>query len=129
MQGESDPLPPAGHIRSEFEEEILRRMAEMHPERVAYLGGEAILGLIPRAVGEASRFSVATDAGICLFSGLKFAVGHGVTRDPRYPWVFKTLTNSAIIDPERRVERLYSKTVTYLDEVLDNLQGHDRPCA
>ena len=119
------PFQPLTRFDPKFEGEILRRMAEMHPEKVAYLGDEAVLGLIPRAVEEANRFSVATDAGICLFLGLMYAVGHGVARDPKYPWVLRTLTNPAISDADRRVERLYSKTMTYLDHVLSNLQGHD----
>ena len=106
-----------------FGDEMLRRMKENHPEKADYIGNAALRGLIPRAIEEAKRYSVATDEGVCLFVALMFAVGHGFTRDPKYPWIARTLTNPAITDPDKRVERLYSKTMTYLDHVLQHLQA------
>lgn len=105
-----------------FDGEIIRRMKENHPEKVSYLGEAVIRGLIPRAIEEANKYSVSTDAGVCLFLGLMFAVGHGFARDPKYPWIAKTLTNPIITDPARRVDKLYSKTMTYLDHVLQHLE-------
>ncbi len=106
-----------------FGDEAIRRMRGMHPEKVGYLGETVLRGLIPRAFEEAKKYSVSTDAGVCLFLGLMFAVGHGVAGDPKYPWVANTLTNPAITDPDTRVERLYSKTMTYLDHVLQHVEG------
>jgi hypothetical protein len=108
---------------SNFEDEVIRYMKENHPEKAAYLGETALRGLIPRAIEETKKYSVSTDAGVCLFIGLMFAVGHGFAGDPKYPWIGNTLTNPAIIDPDKRVERLYSKTMTYLDHVLQHIEG------
>jgi hypothetical protein len=108
---------------SQFEQEAIRSMRSTHPEKADYVGEEAMRGLIPRAIEEARKHAVATDAGVCLFLGLMFAVGHGFTGDPKYPWVAGTLANGAITDPDKRVERLYSKTMTYLDKVLEHLEG------
>ncbi len=49
------------------------------------------------------------------------AVGHGMARDPHVPWIAKTLNNAAIEDPNKRAERLHSKAMTYLDEILASL--------
>jgi hypothetical protein len=106
-----------------FEDVMLKRMVENHPEKANYLGAPALRGLIPRAIEEAEKHGVATDAGVCLFVALMFAVGHGFARDPKYPWIAGTLTNPAITDPEKRVERLYSKTMTYLDHVLQHIEA------
>ncbi|MEO8125592.1 MAG: hypothetical protein ABI822_00795 [Bryobacteraceae bacterium] len=106
-----------------FQQHAIQQMRENHPEKAAYLGEGALLALLGRAGEEAKKYAMSTDNGIALFVGLMFAVGHGVAGDPKYPWVMNTLTNSAIA-PERRVERLYSKTMTYLDYVLENL-GND----
>jgi hypothetical protein len=106
-----------------FAAEVLRRLKETHPEKVTFLGDEVLRGLIPRAVSEATTYNVATDAGVSLFIALMFAVGHGFTRDPKYPWITNTLTNRAISEPAKRVQRLYSKTMTYLDQVLASLDG------
>jgi hypothetical protein len=116
------PLDPVPVSSANFEDEIIRRMKENHPEKVNYLGETTLRDLIPRAIDEAKKYSVFTDAGVCLFIGLMFAVGHGFARDPKYPWIENTLTNPAITDPHRRVERLYSKTMTYLDHVLQHLK-------
>lgn len=115
------PFEPMSRSAPDFERVMLRRMEENHPEKAKFVGPEALKGLIPRAVEEAEKYGVATDAGVCLFVGLMFAVGHGFVRDPKYPWILGTLTNPATTDPDRRVERLYSKTMTYLDHVLQHL--------
>jgi len=105
-----------------FDSQMIERMKENHPEKVAYLGEPVLRRLIPRAIKEAKKHAVSNDAGVCLFVGLMFAVGHGFVGDPKYPWVANTLTNPAITDPDKRVERLYSKTMTYLDHVLQHLE-------
>jgi hypothetical protein len=106
-----------------FADEIVRRMKAAHPEKASFLGDDNLRGLIPRAVEETKKYSVSTDEGVSLFVALMYAVGHGFAGDPKYPWVSKTLTNPAITDPSKRVQRLYSKTMTYLDHVLQHLQG------
>jgi hypothetical protein len=117
------PFQPIPIASANFEDEMILRMRENHPEKVEYLGEAVLRNLIPRAVEETKKYSVHTDAGVCLFIGLMFAVGHGFTGDPKYPWVANTLKNSGIKDPDKRVEKLYSKTMTYLDHVLQHLQG------
>jgi hypothetical protein len=112
---------PVGSGR--FEQEALLSMRQTHPEKADYVGEAALRGLIPRAIEETRKYAVATDAGVCLFLGLMFAVGHGFAGDPKYPWVANTLTNSAVTEVDKRVERLYSKTMTYLDHVLQHLEG------
>ena len=116
------PLEPIPVSSPNFEDEIIRRMKENHPEKVNYLGEAVLRGLIPRAVAETKRYSVYSDAGVCLFIGLMYAVGHGFVNDPKYPWIANTLTNPAITDSGKRVERLYAKTMTYLDRVLRHLE-------
>jgi hypothetical protein len=116
------PLEPIAVSSPNFADEIIRRVKENHPEKVNYLGEAVLRGLIPRAIEETKKYSVSTDAGVCLFIGLMFAIGHGFAHDPKYPWIMNTLTNPAITDPDRRIERLYSKTMTYLDHVLQHLE-------
>ena len=113
-------LPFPSKRATGFREHALRQMRETHPEKAAYLGDQPLLDLLGRVLEEARRYEVATEDGVGLFAALMFAVGHGVTGDPKYPWVAGTLTNPAVA-PERRVERLYSKTMTYLDSVLEHL--------
>jgi hypothetical protein len=120
-QAKKIPFAPIPMTSPTFERDLIRVMQANHPQKALFVGYASLCELIRRAIDEARRHSVATDAGVCLFAGLMFAVGHGFTQDPKYPWVANTLNNSAITDPTKRVERLYSKTMTYLDHVLEHL--------
>ena len=117
------PLEAIPVASATFTAEMLRRMRENHPEKFAYVGEDALSRLIPRAKGEAEKCAVATDAGVCLFIGLMFTVGHGFAGDPKYPWVAHTLTNPAITDSSTRIDRLHSKSMTYLEHALQHLDG------
>lgn len=107
---------------ADFADEAIRRMKENHPEKVSYLGEAVLRRLIPRAFEEARKYAIATDDGVCLFVGLMFAVGHGFANDPKYPWIAKTLTDPALTDSRKRIKKLYSKTMIYLDHVLQHLE-------
>ncbi|MCY2992010.1 MAG: hypothetical protein NTY19_29640 [Planctomycetota bacterium] len=106
-----------------FTDEVISKMKENHPEKASYLGDAILRSLVPPAVKETRKHGIYTDTGLCLFLGLTFAIGHGFPNDPKYPWVANTLANPAITDADKRVDRLYSKTMTYLDHVLQHLEG------
>lgn len=112
------PIPLSG---AGFRDDLVLVMKQVHPEKVTYLTEEVVGRLVPRAIEEAQRYRVLTELGVCLFAGMMFAVGHGFTEDPKYPWVAKTLTNPALTDPESRAQKLYSRTMTYLDHVIQHL--------
>jgi hypothetical protein len=118
------PFEPTPVSSPDFGEVMIRRMQEVHPEKVDYVGQAAMRELVSRAIEEARRFSVSTDAGVCLFLGLMFMLGHGFVHDPMYPWLANTLSNPAVEHPQKRVERLYSKAMTYLDRVLLHIDGN-----
>jgi hypothetical protein len=104
-----------------LEADLLDLMARVHPEKFTFVGRERLRGLMTAAREEATRFEIATAAGVGLLSGLMFALGHGVSRDPLYPWVHATLTHPPAEDAARRIERLRRKTRLYLKATLENL--------
>lgn len=106
-----------------FVDRLVERAFELYPEKATAVGKEGFLRLIARAIEEAQRWNAATDTGICLFFGIMFSVGHGFIGDPKYPWVARSLERS-MYTADQRVERLYSKAMIYLDQVLDHL-GRD----
>lgn len=105
----------------DFDQQIIAKMMSIHPEKAAYVGHEQLSLLVDRARAVARSYGILTDQGVCFLAGMMYAIGHGCVEDPKYPWIKQTLTNPAIISPEVRVERLYSKTMTYLDNVLKHL--------
>lgn len=120
QRARSLPFEPISTTAPDFADRLIERASATYPEKAAAVGRPALLRLIDRAVEEARRWDSATDAGVCLFFGIMFSVGHGFIVDPKYPWVANTLRQSGY-SPDRRVERLYSKTMIYLDRVLDHL--------
>jgi hypothetical protein len=107
----------------EFGEFAIRQMREIYPEKVDYVGEPALLELASRAAEEARVHGIATNEGVNLLLGLMFAVGHGCTRDPKYPWIAGTLANPKMPQPEKRVERLYAKSMTYLEAALQHMDA------
>ncbi len=117
-------LPPDLTLLREarFEEQILALMKSIFPEKCRYVGKHSLCALITRAVEEAEAFSLATQEGKILFVGMMFALGHGFACDRLYPWVAYTLNNPSIKNPHKRIERLRSKGLTYLGQVLSNIK-------
>lgn len=113
--------PPAGSPES-LQSELIERMQRTYPQKCLTVGEEPLRILIDSASNQARRaLDVNTPAGISMLTALMFALGHGVMRDPLYPWVAQTLTDPVYGDPTQRIERLYRRANTYLDATLDYL--------
>jgi len=98
---------PISTTAPDFADRLIERASATYPEKAAAVGRPALLRLIDRAVEEARRWDSATDAGVCLFFGIMFSVGHGFIVDPKYPWVANTLRQSSglsqsVVDIETR---------------------------
>lgn len=114
-----EDYPASAH---DLEEVGLRGLTAMYPQKCEYVGEPALRALIRRGPELARKYSTATDLGLALFIALPFALGHGFAADPLYPWIAGVLGNAMIADPEKRVERLYNRTKTYLGEALARLE-------
>jgi len=103
-----------------IEAEILVGLERMYPRKCEYVGAKGLRALVREAAERARRNGLQSPRATGLLSGLMFAFGHGVLGDPLYPWVASTL-----LDPhkpeEDRIRRCYSKAMTYLDKLHENL--------
>jgi hypothetical protein len=104
-----------------LEADLLDLISRVYPEKLEFVGRDRLRRLMAVARDEAARSGMATAAGVGLLSGLMFALGHGIARDPLYPWVHATLTHPPAQDAARRIERLRRKTRIYLKATLANL--------
>ena len=104
-----------------FENEMVARLKTNYPQKCEYVGESALRELIPLGRGLARKYAISRDEGVVLLISLLFAQGHGFATDPQLPWIQATLNNPAITDPNKRIERLYSKAMTYLRHVLASL--------
>jgi hypothetical protein len=105
-------------VSDDFEAGCMVKLQAAYPRKYAYVGEPAIRQLVREAIAEAQAWSVSAQPGVLFFVILMFAIGHGFATDPLYPWIERTLRNAGISDPNKRVERLYTKTMTYLDHVI-----------
>lgn len=109
--------PPPGN----FESGGASKLRTGFPQKFDYAGEPAVHRMMRQARLKAQSFSISAEPGIMLIATLMFAIGFGCLDDPLFPWISGTLKNEAISDPNKRAERLYSKTMTYIDQVLTNL--------
>ena len=105
-----------------IEERLVDAYRVMYPQKAAYAGEGRLRQLVRRAQEEAQRFSIATDKGLAVVAALAFAIGHGATDDPLFPWVSRTLHDDAIGPPDDRATRLHERAMTYLTRALAHLE-------
>lgn len=98
---------------------ILPVLNYYYPEKAKAIGQQALMELLQRAEQQAEHYNVATQQGTNLLCLLMFSFGHGVIDDPLYPWVKRTLINTNFQQSQQRIDRLSSKTLTYLSAVGD----------
>lgn len=103
-----------------FEEELLAEMKAMYPAKCACLGDEPLRKLIDDGRRGADELGGGTLRARVLVVVLGFALGSGFESDPLFPWVSRTLEDPRLDDPERRIERLEARALTYLDAVLEH---------
>jgi hypothetical protein len=104
-----------------FDDAVTRGLRAIYPQKAECVGESVIQGLIQRGLDLSKKHSLSTHKGTALIVSLMFALGHGITVDPLYPWIGATLNDRLVTDPAARTDRLYSKTRVYLDRVLAHL--------
>jgi hypothetical protein len=105
----------------DYEDYALGRLRSIYPQKCDCAGERALRELVRRGFERAESHGARTSLGVCLFIVLPFVLGHGVFVDPFYPWVARALEDPALPDPGKRVERLLTRTKTYLGEALGYL--------
>jgi hypothetical protein len=103
---------------SDFVPSMIREMAQVYPQKTAYVGDEQLEMLIDEGTSTAKIHGFSTVRGAALTVVLMFAFGHGCCGDPLYPWIARTVNNERITDSEARAMRLEKKALTWLDHVL-----------
>ena len=102
---------------------IIARLEATYPQKCSYLGEADVRQLVKLGIETANRYGVSSGPGPAMLVGLMFGFGHGVTRDPLYPWVSSTLGDPAVKDPIVRGERLFRKSKLYADHLIAHLEA------
>lgn len=97
---------------------LLEEMGNIYPQKKEFVGEHGLRMLIDKGIATAQDCGFSTVRSIILPVVLMFAFGHGCFDDLLYPWIAKTVQDSAVTDPEDRAKRLEKKSLTWLDHVL-----------
>jgi len=97
---------------------MLQEIANLYPQKAAYVGKEGLEALIYQGMDDAQRQRFSTVRGVTLFIVLMLAFGHSCGSDPLYPWIPNSLKDEAIADYEARIMYLEEKTLSWIEYVL-----------
>jgi hypothetical protein len=105
-------------------ESFCRLAEQMFPEKHAYVRRQALEAIYRAAAVEAQALELGS-AGVLVLAGLAFALGSGVTRDPCYPWIARTLHGPHYGEGPQRTVRLKRRVLIYARHVASYLTGAD----
>jgi hypothetical protein len=94
---------------------------KIYPQKCQFLGDRILEEVVRLGVSVAEAYSRSSKASL-LFTGLIFIFGHGCLTDRQFPWIANTLARGAPGEEDQKIERLYSKTRTYLEHGLIELE-------
>jgi hypothetical protein len=122
LQRFEEVLPPTTPVDAlPDRDQALRLMRQCYPEKLEYVGQHQFRLLWDRAAETAAGFALQQRHAASVLALLMVAFGHGIAINPLYPWVSASMSDSAIADPQARLERLYDRTRRYLRHVLTHL--------
>lgn len=99
---------------------VLGALHLVYPRKARRVGEAGLEALFAAGCEQAERHGLPREPGAGVLTALMFGFGHGITRDPLYPWVAACLADTAR-PPAERLQRLHRKTMTYVDAIVKHL--------
>lgn len=95
--------------------EVTTLLNFLYPERVKYIGPQAIIGLGRMAKKEVEKWGLPPRPGIAFFMGLMLFLGAGCAEDSFYPWISGALTKNSPAD--MKIQAIFSaaKRLAYFE--------------
>ncbi len=109
---------PISCTHERLHRDLMREMRRIFPAKAEYAGEPALFAIVDESIVEARQLQFEEARSIVLLAVLKFAFGHGCTRDPLYPWIASTLQDDRMATPANRAARLEKKAITWLEHVV-----------
>lgn len=95
---------------------MLHILADIFPLKAAYLGEEALQGVVRAGYAQAKARGFPTLRSYGVFVGLMFVCGMGCIADPLYPWISHALNSAET--PDVIAERFNKQTLLWLEKML-----------
>lgn len=115
-------LPLGDHLSPDRDQRssVLGALQLVYPGKARRVGEAGLNALYEAACDQAEQHGLPLQPGGGVLAALMFGFGHGITRDPLYPWVAACLADTAR-PPAERLQRLHRKTMTYVDAIVKHL--------
>ena len=104
---------------------IIKEIANIYPQKAAYVGNEGLETLIRKGIGGAQRQRFTTVRGVTLVIVLMLAFGHGCGNDPLYPWIANSLKGDSAPTPEAKATLLEKNALIWLEYKLSSTFNSD----
>ena len=101
-----------------FENDLIEYFSiEFAPKHCEVIGNERVRKVIRRGIKKAQNYGFSSRGPIRFYLELMFMFGGRFDTDPQYDWVTKILVDSETNDEMKRIKRLYTDVLAYLDKV------------
>jgi hypothetical protein len=100
-----------------FEAEMVAYCYDFSPQVSKSLGDEQLRAMVGSAIDRASDYGFTNRGPARFFIEMCFTFGSSFDTDPQYPWAAELLKSREEDSQMERAERLYKKTVHYLEHV------------
>ncbi|MEM6276051.1 MAG: hypothetical protein AAF714_03820 [Pseudomonadota bacterium] len=97
--------------------EAIHYAREIHPQKMDYIGDDAVVHLVAFARMEAQRAGLESGRTVALLTLMMMSFGHRCTTDPLYPWIGEALLMHAEQPVEERASRFERRAKTWLRQV------------
>lgn len=98
--------------------DMVQALSSSFPTKAAYIGGNALEGLVRHGRMEAMSHGLHDGRSQRLLITSMFTLGHGISRDWSYPGVQQALTDTSIGGSSARAERFQSAALSLLEQTL-----------
>jgi len=116
----SEGLDFVPHSSENINQQILRNLRHIAPEKCSIVGSERLELLIRHGLSAAQAHGAQTAVAQSLVVLLMFELGHGCLTDPQFPWIRLTLAQEVLHDKRDIFQELRRKSHLYLEHILND---------
>lgn len=99
-----------------YEDEMVQHIKQSTPKHSETIGEPAVRQVIRIGIERAKEYDLTNRGPGRFYIELMFMFGSDFDTDPQYPWAEEILSDSEITDQMERADRLYNKTMDYLEK-------------
>ena len=107
-----------------FAEKAAQRLRSFFPKHTAFMGPEAVSGIVRLGIARARKLGFKSERGIQTYLSLMVYFGSEFDRDPQYAWMRALLTDASPPNERARVDRIIQATGDYMAAVAGPNHEH-----